>query len=556
MTSSSQPITLPAGGGICHGANTTVPSFEHMTQRFASSMVFMSLLLSAELGVLFNSSGVTTEMRAAMINHNHTDMKFYIGILVILSVFLTLFTLIATFCAWGMVSAVSSSNAHCMLRSSVGQYVTQLPSRLLVSSEYCFIVWMRLWLLELLPGPVSTILLAAMATLFVHIIASFSTFGRLLMLSGAMGSERILEEEFEQALLPSGLHTALLLRATERQKKRLTVTAQYSTRRMPMPAQRTSASSANGPEKTLHKRTDTIDTLDSATVGYMIQKTADAFSEKSLQADAEGIAQGPLVPSIVSPSDDIKENSNEENYTSPDKEWGRQAGDKEADRYGIDEWKSNDDRRGAVSFDKEYYLDNSASSASASSPSPGRQRTQAQRRFGGFTNSIAIEREWVNDEEARSMYNRPPAAKLDDNASMQPSMHDEGSQFNRLPPARVLNSVNHSRRSISRLTDSILEDEEGRDLQQNAMRNLLNATNKGVEPFAHFIRRLKDGEHSDDNSNGRGSLVAINEEVIERGEVAKMSPDCEMEQERRHLLGDSSPKRTAYTLNTESPQQS
>ena len=35
----------------------------YMTQRYASNMVFLSLLLSTELGVLFNSAHVTTEVR-------------------------------------------------------------------------------------------------------------------------------------------------------------------------------------------------------------------------------------------------------------------------------------------------------------------------------------------------------------------------------------------------------------------------------------------------------------------------------------------------------------
>ena len=44
---------------------------EHMTKRYSSSMVFMSLLLSTELAVLFNSAGVTTQVRLALQNQEH-----------------------------------------------------------------------------------------------------------------------------------------------------------------------------------------------------------------------------------------------------------------------------------------------------------------------------------------------------------------------------------------------------------------------------------------------------------------------------------------------------
>ena len=116
---------------------------------------------------------------------------------------------------------------------------------------------MFLWLLELLPGIWSKILITAFAALFIHIITTLSSFGKLMMLSGAMGSERIFDEEFEQALLPSGLHTAMLLKANERQKRRLTVTAQYSTRRLPRPSE-----TVSGRETTIKTRKGNLLVID------------------------------------------------------------------------------------------------------------------------------------------------------------------------------------------------------------------------------------------------------------------------------------------------------
>mmetsp|Transcript_37024 Transcript_37024/g.81126 ORF Transcript_37024/g.81126 Transcript_37024/m.81126 type:complete len:580 (+) Transcript_37024:378-2117(+) len=538
-----------------------------MTQRFASSMVFMSLLLSAELGVLFNSSRITTEMRTAMMNQAHTDLKFYIGVLVVLSVFLTLFTLIATFCAWGMVSAVSNCNAHCVLRSSIGQYVAQLPSRLLVSSVYCFIIWMSLWVFELLPGLGSKLMLATMGTLFVHIITSFSSFGRLMMLSGAMGSERILDEEFEQALLPSGLHTALLLKATDRMKRRLTVTAQYSSRRF----QEQSCISSNGVAETVsppHHRRD--DTMNSDVENYMIEKTANAFSKRSVQLDPDVMATAPVVPPIVSPVDDT-EAKNDNNSTALNEEWTHRSS---IDMNRTDKAMPNErssvisaaSDATASSFDKNYFAGSHSSvhvHASPPSRRPFFQRTAARRRFGRFNKSMA-EREWDNDEEARSMYNRPPAAKFDNKEeSMLPSTLLVGGR--RLPRASVLNTANHSRNSISRLTVDITHGEDGGEVKQSQQQAVTSSTgglltgvaNRGMEPFAHFISRLngKDAACSEE-SNGRASLVIMKEdaganvgESLERGEASTPGSDVEYDTapETLHLLGDSSPKRTAYS---------
>ena len=70
------------------------------SQRYASSMVFMSLLLATELNVLFNSARVTTSVREALMEENCHDVHFWIGIFVIISSVLTLLSLISIFTAW------------------------------------------------------------------------------------------------------------------------------------------------------------------------------------------------------------------------------------------------------------------------------------------------------------------------------------------------------------------------------------------------------------------------------------------------------------------------
>jgi len=174
-------------------------------QRFSSSMVFMSLLLGAELGVLFNSSEITSDMRKSMANEEYGDYKFWIGVTIILSVCVTITALVATFTAWGMVSSISDTNMRCIIRSSIGQYVTQLPTHLVVTSLYLFLLWVVLFLVDMLSGVGRLIILLVVATLFFQVVIAYSAFGRLIVHTGAMGKKTVLSPELEQALLPLGL---------------------------------------------------------------------------------------------------------------------------------------------------------------------------------------------------------------------------------------------------------------------------------------------------------------------------------------------------------------
>jgi hypothetical protein len=208
---------------------------EYMTQRYASSMVFMSLLLSIELGVLFNSAGVTTDVRHALLEERHTSVAFWAGMSIILSAILTLLSLISTFTAWTMVSSVSEENAHCIFRSSIGQYCAELPGRFIVSSIYSFLAWLIMFFFLLLPfGYWSMLLMIIGVGLFVHVITAFSAFGRVIMHTGAMGSQRIFDPTYEAGLLPHTLHDNLLIKARANLSRSTSIRRQYRSRSSPI----------------------------------------------------------------------------------------------------------------------------------------------------------------------------------------------------------------------------------------------------------------------------------------------------------------------------------
>lgn len=158
------------------------------------------------------------------------SLKFYIGAVLALASCVTVVGLVATFSSWSMISALSDSNSNTMLRSSMGQYVTAMPSRFVVASLYLFLLWLTMLLIDIVSGPLILVILGVVLYLFFQVVVSLSAFGRLIIHTGAMGKKRVLDPDFERQLLPSGLHASLLIKATERSRRRTSVTKQYQPR--------------------------------------------------------------------------------------------------------------------------------------------------------------------------------------------------------------------------------------------------------------------------------------------------------------------------------------
>lgn len=389
-----------------------------ISQRYSANMVFMSLMLSAELMILFNSSRITTDMRGAMSEFRYYDVKFYIGLIILLSAFFTVFTLVSTFTAWGIVSSISDSNAHCFLRSSVGQYAAQLPSRLLVSSIYLFLLWLSLWAVELLPLFISVGLLLVMTVLFHHIVTVYSAFGRLIILTGGMGSKHVLEETLEKALLPSGLTSSLLHCATGcSDKQRLSATVQYrgesryvggaytaknAFRTREVDNKRVKVSFAQGKDGLPgHRKLDSAVTNDSILTveSEIIRQNAHAMFGPP-QVPAFGAAGHVSVPvrnptkESVMPSSPVSIPSDDMNQSSR--------------RSSLDLDDTPDGDHNAVGVDRSVSWDSGDSTKS------GEEKSQKYRlRVNARARAMSNTAEWTHESMARMMYDAPPAAGLD-----------------------------------------------------------------------------------------------------------------------------------------------
>jgi len=177
-------------------------------------MVFMSLLLGAALATLFSPSKPAQMFREALAENRYRTIYFWAGIFLCISIGMTLSTLLANFTAWAIIGAVHSANSHAVLRSSIGLYAAQLPARMVVLSIYCFVIWVVLFLFELLPVPWSFIVVLFTFALVMHIVVVYSAFGRLVMFNKAMRKDAIFQGE-EDSMTPQRLFEELLKRALE-----------------------------------------------------------------------------------------------------------------------------------------------------------------------------------------------------------------------------------------------------------------------------------------------------------------------------------------------------
>lgn len=421
-----------------------------LTERFASSMVLLSLFLGAELSVLFNGSQSATLMRMHMRRQDYSEISFWIGDVIFLSVFLTLSAILSTFTAWGMVSSISDCNMHCLLRSSIGQYVTQLPSRLLVTALISFFLWVVLYLFVMLPGILGKILFVATTCLFFHIVIVYSAFGRLILHTGAMGEKRIFDSDFEKKLLPSGLHISLLIKATEQQRKNTHASAQYRKSVL----EGITISEESGQMCSLDKITavngNEMEPCKPASLENPTTQNVQAVAHHATSNGCSSLSREmhlPPLPTQLS-KESLMETSQLESENKSVRKFPRASVlnkvnmTLKAMRQVVDTTLS---RQPTLKQNKE-------------SPTRGvlgtwkERRRRSQRRSG----AMSFIKEWESDNETRSMYNVTPPADLDDAENTEDGNdRDEWKRDDRsnLPRPSVLNRASHTFKLLTPLPE-------------------------------------------------------------------------------------------------------
>jgi len=180
-----------------------------INSRFASNTIFLSLLTSTEIGILFSPSAPTDFMREQLINSAYTEWGFYAGLSLCFGVFLTICALYTNFVAWGIVANIGPKNVHAIFRSSIGMYAINLPYRLIVLSIYLFFLSFIFLMGLLMPIGGALIIVICFVILMLHITSTYSAVGRIMMDTGAMG-DAVFRRSEEERMTPYELDDALL----------------------------------------------------------------------------------------------------------------------------------------------------------------------------------------------------------------------------------------------------------------------------------------------------------------------------------------------------------
>jgi len=116
-----------------------------VTSRYATTLTFLSLLFSAEVATYFSPALIVTNVRATLRNgpsdEGNDRLQYCAGMMLMISIIVTASAILANYNAMMLFKTVSPENASVILRSDVGVYAAQLPSRLTVLSLYIFLTW-------------------------------------------------------------------------------------------------------------------------------------------------------------------------------------------------------------------------------------------------------------------------------------------------------------------------------------------------------------------------------------------------------------------------------
>jgi len=200
---------------------------EALTQRFASTTVFLSLILGTEIRVLFSPSQPADDVRAALRAEASHTLEYWTGIGLCLSIFFSIAALVANFTAWGIYTVIGDENLKLIARSSIGLYGAQLPNLLVVGVIYLFYTWVALFWWVIMPSIPAVVLSVGGVFLIVHIVSTYSALARIIMETGAMGSRRVLDQEKEDDMTPQELAEELLRRTRDARIKSVPVNQKY-----------------------------------------------------------------------------------------------------------------------------------------------------------------------------------------------------------------------------------------------------------------------------------------------------------------------------------------
>lgn len=152
--------------------------------------------MASQITILASGSeaGIGYNIREAMHTNDYQNIDLYVGVLLVSGILLAIFTIIATYTAWGTILPVSDSNMEAIFRSKVGVHVMGIPNKLALATIYVYLAWMTIMLWQLLPLTWGTVYAALALALFFYLHFIFSGLSRVIMHSKAMKDEPIFSD--------------------------------------------------------------------------------------------------------------------------------------------------------------------------------------------------------------------------------------------------------------------------------------------------------------------------------------------------------------------------
>lgn len=109
-----------------------------LTQRFSSSTIFISVILSAEIGMISSPASLSAEVREALAASSFT-LAYWTGIVLSFAVLIAIGAITANYSAYAVFAVISDENLHIVAKSSIGFYAAQLPTYLITLVLYTFL---------------------------------------------------------------------------------------------------------------------------------------------------------------------------------------------------------------------------------------------------------------------------------------------------------------------------------------------------------------------------------------------------------------------------------
>lgn len=195
---------------------------EYYTSRYASLVVFMTLLLTIEVAVLTSTSPISdciqrtlaaspedtwaghvqiknttvnvcdfppSEEKSERIIVMRTRCAFVCGILLVTSTLLTMTTIVATFTSWGMIGALPKRNVVYILSTPAGLMGSQFPFFLMIATLCSAFLGTIVYVIVLIPHAWAIAFLVPTLLLLIYGMALYQMLGRLILHTGAMTSD-------------------------------------------------------------------------------------------------------------------------------------------------------------------------------------------------------------------------------------------------------------------------------------------------------------------------------------------------------------------------------